>query len=133
MKTTVINIRNAPAGWETNPQYVYIGRGGRGHSGMYGNPHPVGTRCLVCSPPIQGKNIQPVIHSREETLSLYEAWLREEIKNPTYASHVKALYGKTLVCFCKPNPCHGDILAQVCNELNEDDGTRFGMFPKGDN
>ena len=96
--TSVINIRNAPLGWEKDPAFVYIGRAGRGFEGPWGNPHPVGSRCLRCA----------VVHTRGEAL---ERFKEDILKVPTDAFVV--LRGKTLVCFCKPLPCHGDILAEA--------------------
>lgn len=38
MKTTVINIRDAPKGWMHDSRYTYIGRAGAGFDGKWGNP-----------------------------------------------------------------------------------------------
>src|SRR6185436_3274507 len=43
--TTVINIRDAPPSWRTDPRYVYIGRAGHGLADLYGNPHEIGRLC----------------------------------------------------------------------------------------
>lgn len=120
MKPRVINIKDAPQGWENDPNYVYIGRKGRGFSGAWGNPHilaHVGS-CPICSK-VQGT---PVYHQdRGSTLKYYEAELRVIVqKFPKIAESIKGFAGKTLVCFCKPQPCHGDILATVCEELNNE-------------
>lgn len=130
MRPKVINIKSASKDWMTNPSYQYIGRRkypdqGIILNGVFGNPHPVGVPCHRCGPPIAGTT--PIIHQRGETLPLFEEWLREEIKNPTYRECVKNLAGKTLVCYCKPNPCHGDILAQVCIELNVQKGMTINL------
>lgn len=105
MKPKVINIKDAPRDWRANPDYVYIGRGGG-----WGNPFIRGKKCQDCGE----------VHSEPgSTLPCYEKWLRTcVLPSPSFAAAIKMLWGKTLVCFCKPNPCHGDILAQVCEELN---------------
>jgi len=98
----VIHIRNAPTGWETNKQYQYIGRAGKNQAGTFGNPHAVKQPCGMC----KGKT-----HQRDETIKLFEEYylkrfewdenwkfLTEELKKKEF-----------LVCFCSPQPCHGDI------------------------
>lgn len=42
-----------------------------------------------------------------ETDILFYPELLEEIKNE--------LHGKRLGCFCKPGPCHGDVLARLAD------------------
>lgn len=67
---------------------VYIGRGSK-----WGNPFPM-----------------KVESDREEVLQLY----REHLSNsPNLLNALSELEGKTLVCFCKPKKCHGDILIEL--------------------
>lgn len=101
--TTVIHIRDAPAGWQTKSEFVYIGRAGKGLSGEYGNPHPVGW-CAVCER----------THVRGEAIAAHKAdVLRNVLKNGDYRQHLEFLRGKTLICFCKPRRCHGDTYVEV--------------------
>lgn len=104
MKPTVINIRQAPSGWKTNPQYVYIGRRNM-REGLAQSPH---------------HNPYPLAPGRERgsTLDKYRAELSTKLEDPEYRQQVKDLWGKILVCWCKPHPCHGDVLAQACEDLN---------------
>ncbi len=106
MKTTVISIKKAPRGWRTNPQYVYIGRQGgeknnpekcsAGDDGYFGNPY----------------KLAPGV-SRGSTLEYYEQYLTERLeRDNVFQLEFKKLKGKTLVCFCKPHGCHGDIMAK---------------------
>lgn len=89
-------------GWEKDPLAVYIGRAGKGRNGYFGNPIAL-----------------PEGEDPGATLSAYEAYLRERVaKDEVFRGHVRSLCGKKLMCFCKPKPCHGDILAKVCGELN---------------
>ena len=76
----------APAG------AIYIGRGS-----PWGNPFVIGKD-----------------GGRDEVCDKYEAMLAT---NPDLTASVKKeLRGKHLVCFCKPQRCHGDTLARVANE-----------------
>jgi hypothetical protein len=96
MFTKVIHIKDAPRGWETDPEYVYIGRAGHGKTGYWGNPFPLNG------------------NSRGSTLTLFREYAEHRIASDwIYASGVFALNGKTLVCFCKPHACHGDVLAEL--------------------
>jgi hypothetical protein len=50
--------------------------------------------------------------TRDEALILYEAWLWQQIRSGVITrADLLALRGMTLVCWCKPDPCHGDLLA----------------------
>lgn len=89
---------------------VYIGRAGKGQDGYFGNPVRIGYKCPVCS---------SVHSSGGDTLPCYEKYLRDRLfHDETFRLSVKNLLGKVLGCFCKPKPCHGDILIKVCKELN---------------
>lgn len=74
------------------PNAKYIGRGS-----PYGNPFIIGKhgdRNMVCES--------------------YEASLKT---NPVLVEKIKReLRGYDLVCFCKPQRCHGDILLRIANE-----------------
>ena len=37
--------------------------------------------------------------------------------DPIFKARILELKGKTLGCFCKPNSCHGDIIAEYLNNL----------------
>jgi len=54
----------------------------------------------------------------EEAIEKYEIWIRERPGLLLLARQV--LRGKVLGCWCKPGPCHGDVLARIAEE--EDDG-----------
>lgn len=98
----VININNAPKGWETDPRYVYIGRPGHSLDGKWGNPFKMESE-----------------ENRAEVLIKYTNWLVNEIKeNYKFTWKIAKLADKTLVCFCAPKPCHGDILSAFAKTLD---------------
>ena len=47
------------------------------------------------------------------TLLAYERYIRA---NPILMHEIPLLAGKTLGCWCKPNPCHGDVLVKLVQE-----------------
>ena len=47
------------------------------------------------------------------TLLAYEQYVRS---NPILMHRIPLLAGKTLGCWCKPNPCHGDVLVRLVQE-----------------
>jgi len=51
--------------------------------------------------------------SRATVIQKYERWLRQQ---PELMACLPELKGKTLGCFCKPAPCHGDVLARLLTE-----------------
>ncbi len=105
MSCKVINIIDAPEGWKDNPEYVYIGRYNR----------RLGLSRSICQNPFRiGQH-----GTREEVVAKFESYICSVVKaNPLMMNQIKRLKGKTLVCWCKPLACHGDILAQLCEELN---------------
>lgn len=97
--TKVISLRDAPPGWEADPMYEYIGRQGRGHDGYFGNPF------RLADPSRRGS-----------TIAAFERYAIERfVADRVYAQRVLGLRDKTLVCFCKPHPCHGDVLARIAD------------------
>ncbi len=73
---------------------VYIGRGSK-----WGNPYLIG-----------------VDGTREEVLKKYHTYL---LSNRYLMASLPELNGKILGCFCKPLSCHGDILIEELNKLEE--------------
>jgi hypothetical protein len=69
---------------------IYIGRPGK-----WGNPFVIGKD-----------------GTREEVIEKYRAWLlsREDLMGS-----LPELQGKTLGCWCKPEACHGDVLAELAD------------------
>ena len=94
-EASVVNIRNSSYD-------QYIGRASRGQDGYFGNPFRLH----------EGK-------PRGSTLEKYKKYFYERLANdPEFKKRIHALKGKTLGCFCKPYPCHGDIIAEYLNTLS---------------
>ncbi|MCH8142520.1 MAG: DUF4326 domain-containing protein [Proteobacteria bacterium] len=74
----------------TGPDDVYIGRPSK-----WGNPFTIG---------IDGERDKVIEAYREYA----QAFTHEELKE---------LRNKTLVCWCKPLACHGDVLVDLVKEL----------------
>ena len=109
-ETTVINIKVAPVGWRDNPNYVYIGRNDHRSPGKWGNPIPLymDAKCPYCSE----RHTKP-----GETLPCYEIYLADRIKkDAAFRADFIKLRGKVLVCFCKPKPCHGDVIIKLLEQ-----------------
>lgn len=86
MITKVANIHYTKA----DENSVYIGI----HS-KWGNPFPISENC-----------------TREQAIAKYEAYL---LGNAKLLAQLPELKDKTLMCFCTPKPCHGDVLARLIN------------------
>lgn len=103
MTTTVVNIRPLPpnpADWP--PDHVYIGRPmparGLPDEG-WGNPFRIDETM-----------------SRDDAVAAYDEYVRAR---PHLVSRVqRVLAGKTLVCWCAPEACHGDVLARLADEAS---------------
>jgi len=97
MLTTVIHLR------DQQPGDVYIGRAGKGEDGYFGNPFRLG----------QGE-------TRGSTIERYDEWFHQRLlTDPEFKKKVSELKGKRLVCFCKPQACHGDVIAAWLNRTNK--------------
>ena len=84
---------------------VYIGRGS-----IWGNPF------------IIGKD-----GSRYDVITSYRHHIRIKLMhNQPLVDELKALKGKTLVCYCAPLPCHGNVLEGLIEQLEEEE--RAGFF-----
>jgi hypothetical protein len=96
-KTTVVNIKN-------DKYDVYIGRWRKygcfhGYNGYFGNPFPITESC-----------------DREQCIAKFRDYFYKRITtDKVFAQKVKQLKGKVLGCFCKPQACHGDIIAEFLN------------------
>jgi hypothetical protein len=99
-ETTVVNIkdRRLHRDWKERGG-VYIGRRNRWH--LVGNSsfaHPVR----------EGEVID-----RPESIALYKDWFYQQLDTePGFGEAVEQLRGKMLVCWCKPEKCHGDIIVE---------------------
>lgn len=99
--TRVINIKKDVEyqAEKSTPHYEYIGRGS-----YWGNPYSMYE---------EGDDRDEVIRKFKYDFD-YEKFPNKE------KSEVFKLKGKRLGCFCKPQACHGDVLADFLN--SQDDG-----------
>ena len=76
---------------------VYIGRPSK-----WGNPftHKEGTKAEFILP------------TRAEAIEAYRKWITEG-DGKHLLNDLHELKGKTLGCWCKPQSCHGDVLAEL--------------------
>jgi hypothetical protein len=80
------------------PDQVYIGRGGLGYrASKWRNPFVIGPD-----------------GTREEVIAKYRAWIVEQ---PELMAALPDLRGKDLVCWCAPEPCHGEVLLELANAI----------------
>lgn len=54
------------------------------------------------------------VADREEAVSEYKHYI---LNNKALLEDLHELKGKSLVCWCKPAPCHGDILLELANAI----------------
>lgn len=100
--TKVAHIRQSPPGWiptdEPTQEHVYIGR-----PGVFGNPY----RLRKDTP-----------QARQRLLRRYKRWLWCRLsRDAQFRRWVRMLSGATLVCYCAPKACHGDVLAKAADWL----------------
>lgn len=77
---------------------VYIGRG---KSANFGNPFKISKHM-----------------TREQSIEAYRDFFYKRIANdPHFVDQIESLRGKTLGCFCKPLPCHGDVIVEYLDNF----------------
>lgn len=98
--TRVINIKTETEyqSKKSTPNYEYIGRGS-----YWGNPYSMYE---------EGDDREEVIRKYKYDFD-YEKFPNKE------KSEVYKLVGKRLGCFCKPQACHGDVLADFLNSWDD--------------
>ena len=103
---------------------IHVGNKIRGAEGIYiGRPTPLGNPYTAKLHGL-GQHVATV----EESIWRYEEWLAKRIVmndrmvcdalNDIYESALKK--PTTLVCWCAPNPCHGDIIRKVIINRHEE-------------
>jgi len=73
---------------------VYIGRPSK-----WGNPYVIGRD-----------------GTRAQVIAKYRDWV---LRQPALMAALPELRGKTLGCWCAPQPCHGDVLAALAQSARE--------------
>lgn len=98
--TRVINIKKNPQfqNIKSSDTYEYIGRGS-----YWGNPYAMFE---------DGDD-------REEVIRKFKYDFDKDLFPKKKKEEAFKLIGKKLGCFCKPEPCHGDILANFLNSWDD--------------
>lgn len=52
------------------------------------------------------------VETRQEAIEAYREWIQTR---PDLLADLHELTGKDLVCYCSPEPCHGDVLLELAN------------------
>jgi hypothetical protein len=96
--TTVINIKNEKREFYDTSCDVYIGR-----PGPFGNPFRIGPD-----------------GDREQVIAKYRTWFYNKLKDEAFRGSVEALKGKRLLCWCKPDACHGDVIVEYLEGIKNE-------------
>ena len=96
--------------WMNDPQNVYIARRGivfidgirfPPTDSIWSNPYKI-----------------DVNNTREDAILKYRDYIKNRIENDhSLKNKLINLKGKTLGCWCNPEPCHGDVLVEIIEEL----------------
>jgi hypothetical protein len=95
--------------WRKEPFDIYIGR--------YSRSVRLNTQQRCSSKPYKWGNpfVEGKDGTREEVIIKYRKWL---LSNPELLKQLPELCGKKLGCWCKPLPCHGDVLKDLAELSN---------------
>jgi hypothetical protein len=92
MKTLVVHCKKSEFD-------VYVGR-----PSIWGNPFSHLPNTLA----------QYKVNTREEAIEKYREWIQTR---PKLLKQLYKLKGKILGCYCAPLACHGDVLAEMADNL----------------
>lgn len=53
---------------------------------------------------------------RAEVIEKYRGWFAKRIEDADFRASVLNLRGQRLLCWCHPEPCHADVIAEWLNE-----------------
>lgn len=110
-KPLVPRVYNIRTGSPISEKCVYVGRNGA--NAHFGNPYVINE-----------------LHDRHEVVSFYTKWLFSPAGEATLNKACRELKGVHLVCHCKPELCHGDVLLVVVNGLAIPEELKFLPWPK---
>lgn len=108
--------------WMNHPNHEYIGRRGI----VFINKERFPKQDSIWANPFKiGRD-----GTRDDVLCKYEKLLRDKLytNDVNKAADAAAIYkedllkldGKILGCWCKPEPCHGDVLLKLIEELKQE-------------
>ena len=107
-KTTIVNIGKAHLQkqgyrdleqWQEDPLHLYIGRAVR---------YVPGAKKSKWANPFSKKK-----YGHQKCVEMYHDYI---MRNKELLADIHELKGKVLGCWCKPGPCHGDILAALVDQ-----------------
>ena len=100
--------------WVNDPNNVYIGRGGIVFINTINGKERFPKQSSIWANPFKiGKQ-----YTRETCLVSYKNYIVEKIKTEPNKYDLNTLKNKNLGCWCHPDPCHGDILLELTNDIN---------------
>ncbi len=115
VSTEVVNFRAVMDHWNVRAEawtvanMVYIGRENKAYhlkQSPFHNPFP-----------IERQKGETEAAARQRSIQQY----REHIqRRPDLMAQLWKLRGKQLVCWCSPQPCHGDVLIELLGEMKPD-------------
>lgn len=99
--------------WKKDTFDVYVGR----HV-PDGPPRVPPEKCYYGNPFVLNDVDDDV--ERAECIGRYEKWLLSSEQRELVDRAKQELPGKVIACWCKPKPCHGDILFRTATESPEE-------------
>jgi protein gp37 len=108
-RTKVVKFQDVREHWDSqtrkwdSDEYVYIGRFNSTHN-LPESPFHNPFKLAIDTP-----------EERAAAIEKYRAYITDKIDRGFLTPNV--LYGKTLVCWCSPQPCHGDVLVEILNPV----------------
>lgn len=88
------------------------------------NAHHSPFDVLIARPSIFGNPFRRGVDgSREEVIAKYREWFARRLQDPKFHLAVLELRGKRLGCYCAPDPCHGQVIAEYVDGPGQNNKT----------
>ena len=105
---------------ESNPNHIYIGRRdpwGRWEASKWANPF---TKKHAATRGQAATLYREWLAGRDDFPGYRDVWCLKPERRAWILAHVHTLRGKTLACSCKPDACHGDVLAELAEAQDDE-------------
>lgn len=114
----VVNITNHPPGVYHHD--IYIGYAASwGEAGKWSNQFDVAKDLYLEARDLRQDMPIGNMLDIDYAVLLYRDWLLNTIGGLRLQEDIDELRGKVLGCFCKPHPCHGDVLVELLGQREE--------------
>ncbi len=81
--------------------------------------HDIGRPFVLGNPFKIGRDANGRLWTRRQVIDLFESWVRTGSDCGEVLAAIRALPPDAVLgCWCKPKPCHGDVIVKLWHEMH---------------